>query len=325
MAVPAALQNSTPGELRGTCQRGEPVTKKQTTHIEVGSNLDNDAVMISPVIGEGIEAHRKVHVRGYDMTVWQSDEEPRIRDLDLAERLGFERLREVRTLIKRLEKDGEITDLYMRCTMQRISKPNGGFEERTVNEYWLTEEQALLVAMHSKTERAKALRKEMVRVFMLARRGLLPQQAPTPTVTIGDVTRVVAGCVGEAMTQLITNLPGLVRVMVHEVVNENGAIGDVRAEQEIKSALRTIARMLVGASSREDFMAQRQRLDLALRCHVDHPQGRAWKWLSLSTLARAQAWLDDQRRDAARVYVQRKASSQMTLFVLGVQRSKLAS
>lgn len=52
--------------------------------------------------GKGVEARRIVKVGDWDLVAFtgKGDEEPRIKDLDLAERLGFERPRKVRDLIK---------------------------------------------------------------------------------------------------------------------------------------------------------------------------------------------------------------------------------
>jgi hypothetical protein len=98
------------------------------------------------------------------------DDEPRIRDLDLADRLGYERPRKIRDLIARLILDEKLNDIHQRPTVGRWP---GQVAAQPVTEYWLTEAQALKVAAKSETEPADALLDEMIRVFLLARRGQL--------------------------------------------------------------------------------------------------------------------------------------------------------
>ncbi len=99
------------------------------------------------------------------------DDEPRIRDLELAERLGYERPRKIRDLIRRLVNDGKLNGVEVRPTV-------GQTPGRPTEEHWLTEAQALKVVAKSDTEKADALLDEVIKVFVLARRGLLPNQIP---------------------------------------------------------------------------------------------------------------------------------------------------
>lgn len=199
-------------------------------------------VKVSEVIGEGQDARREIVVAGWAMTAWVNDAEPRIRDTDLAERLGHDRPRDVRKMVARLEKEGEISEIYMRATVALISKPNGGTEERAVNECWLTESQALMVAMHSRTEKAKAIRVEMIRVYTLARRGLLPNQQ-------SELARLVAGLHAE-----LVSLRSEVKQLA--VSNQNteaywGGIGRVKADIVINSRIASIAVRLAKATGRK--------------------------------------------------------------------------
>lgn len=94
--------------------------------------------------------------------------EPMVRDLELGERLGYERPRDIRKLIERMVADGKLNDIHRCATVARGAAP------QPVTEFWLTEAQALKVAAKSETAPADALLDEMIRVFMLARRGQLP-------------------------------------------------------------------------------------------------------------------------------------------------------
>lgn len=98
-------------------------------------------------------------------------DEPRIRDADLGTRLGFARPRVVRELIGRW--GAELGDLDVRRAVRRTFMPRGGERIEAVEETWLTEEQALFITAKSETPTAVAMLKTIIRVFTLARRGLL--------------------------------------------------------------------------------------------------------------------------------------------------------
>lgn len=122
-----------------------------------------------------IEAERKVLRSGnWELSAWSSsaDEQPRIRDIDAAARLGFKRPRKIRELIERTWKEGERP--YCRPTMGRQSTGNGASREYTVNEYWLTLPEVLKLCARSTTPPAEAILDEMIAVFLAWQRGQLP-------------------------------------------------------------------------------------------------------------------------------------------------------
>lgn len=111
-----------------------------------------------------------------DIILSDIDGEPRARDLDVAERLGFDRPRDIRKLIER--NLVEIESFGVCATVARTPDDRGG---RPATEYWLTEEQALLVASRSEAENAPQVRRMLIKVFVAWRRGhLTPTQALTP-------------------------------------------------------------------------------------------------------------------------------------------------
>ena len=120
------------------------------------------------------------------------DEPPRVRDVDLAERLHYTRPRTIRDLIRRLIKQGKLQGVTMRRAVRRIAKSGArgvaGIEERKIDEFWLTEEQAIYVAMRSDTHKAHLFTIEVIRVFRLALRGVLP--VPAPTFAPSDATYI---------------------------------------------------------------------------------------------------------------------------------------
>lgn len=115
-----------------------------------------------------------------DLRVIPGDAEPRVRDLRLAERLEFEHPRQIRELIERYTTELENSaPLSRRTTM--VERPQGG--GRHAVEYWLTEDQALLICMRSNTSRAADVRAELIAIFRAWRRGELAPITALPTIT----------------------------------------------------------------------------------------------------------------------------------------------
>ncbi len=117
--------------------------------------------------------------------------EPRVRDLDLAAWLGFERLRDIRKLIERnleeLGTHGGIVVTPSRGAGAPVEVGGGKLRHDGANtpptrgpvalEYWLNEQQALLICMFSRTDRAAEVRKQVIDVYVAWRRGTLPAAA----------------------------------------------------------------------------------------------------------------------------------------------------
>lgn len=110
--------------------------------------------------------------------------EPRARDLDIAERLGFTRSRNIRSLIERNR--AELETFGTCFTVKHVVRGN------LVTEFWLNEEQALLVSVLSNAENAPAVRSMLIRTFVAWRRGHL---AETPG-SITDLSREVRNTLG---------------------------------------------------------------------------------------------------------------------------------
>jgi ribosomal protein S18 acetylase RimI-like enzyme len=97
-----------------------------------------------------------------------------VRDVDLAERLGFERPRKVRELIEaNLQEINAFGCAPRRGAHIEIEGPNGGFRKQEVQEYWLNEPQALYIAQVSDAPRADDVRVMLIRAFMASRCGRL--------------------------------------------------------------------------------------------------------------------------------------------------------
>lgn len=98
------------------------------------------------------------------------DAEPRIKDVLLADRLGYRRSRNIRELIERnrseLEAYGNIAVRH-----GAVEAGNGAIKE--VTEFHLNEHQSLLICMFAKTDMAAAVRKALIDVFVAYRRSHL--------------------------------------------------------------------------------------------------------------------------------------------------------
>ncbi len=107
-----------------------------------------------------------------DLEKYDNDPMPRICVRRLGECLGFDRPRKIRDLVERnLEELKAYGSTPHRGAMITIGK--GG--QREVQEYWLNEEQALLICMFARTDRAAEVRREVITVFTAWRKGTLPQ------------------------------------------------------------------------------------------------------------------------------------------------------
>lgn len=115
--------------------------------------------------------------------------EPRVRDLRLAEALGYDRARDLRKMITR--NAAEILThgpLPQVATMVEI----GSAAQRPVDEYHLNEAQALLVCMFARTATAAAVRKQVIEVFLAWRRGALMAEDSGRDLTVRVLERLEA-------------------------------------------------------------------------------------------------------------------------------------
>jgi hypothetical protein len=115
-----------------------------------------------------------------DLRVIAGDDQPRVLDIRLAERLGYERPRKIRDLIER-----NISELENYAPLPRlgamVDRPQGG--GRTSSEYWLTRSQARTICMWSNTATAVEVRAELNAVFDAWERGELKPAGEVPTIT----------------------------------------------------------------------------------------------------------------------------------------------
>ncbi|QBR34855.1 hypothetical protein ETW23_00390 [Leisingera sp. NJS201] len=112
-----------------------------------------------------------------NLTIQDFNGEPRMRDLDIAEALGYSRARDFRQLLDRcaeaLRGFGEVI-----CGTVPHIKMRG----RDPKEYWLNEHQTFYICTQSKTDNAFAITRQIINLFVAWRNGRLneqPEQAQT--------------------------------------------------------------------------------------------------------------------------------------------------
>lgn len=94
------------------------------------------------------------------LAVVEVDGEPRVHDLVIAERLGFEQAYDIRKLIKRHN-----AKLLKFGVLATVAKTSGGLGGRPTAEFYLNQRQAIFICMKSETEQAFDVQAEIVRVF----------------------------------------------------------------------------------------------------------------------------------------------------------------
>lgn len=239
------------------------------------------------MIGEGALAHRCVRVGDWTLTAPGAEgTEPEIPDTALAGRLGLP-LHKLRELSGRHEKAGNIAPRVVSPTVGET----GG---RPARQRFYTEADALFLVTRSEAPQAVALTKEMIRVYMAARRGLLPRPAPTVSPQLAAEVSALRAAVAELQLELAS-----------------GTIGPDVALEKIVTPLRRIA-ALRGATGR-DRKAERARYDRRLRNLLGHARrGATWARLDRRLLGVAEVhlgeWLDAAIRDA-----RKRPAGQLTL------------
>lgn len=107
-----------------------------------------------------------IQINGYE--IQEINGEAVIKDVILAKRLGFERPRAIRQLIKRMIEDGNFGDATPYGVEEKPQ--NGG---HTVTAYYLNEKQALKVISKSETKNANDIMDQVLDVFIAWRSGKL--------------------------------------------------------------------------------------------------------------------------------------------------------
>lgn len=171
----------------------------------------------------------ETHTTLPDVPLVEREGEPRARDVDIAERLGFERPRKIRELIERNRPEFEALG---GISPYRGAKIGRGRPEEG---YLLNEEQALLAATLSQAPNASAVRAMLIRTFVAWRRGHLAPAALDMR-AVGDMID------GYLSRHFSARLPALVREQLAAELARKDAVpaldfgGTVSAYQVIEAA-----------------------------------------------------------------------------------------
>jgi hypothetical protein len=271
------------------------------------SNVASESASVSAI-------ERQFTVEGWTLGTLaeDSEHEPRIQDVELGTRLKLKDPRQIRKLIKGLASAGIISPF----AVMHAAEITGG---RPAREFWLTEEEALLVATRSDAEGALAITREMIRVFMLARRGLLSQQSNDSLTRaclaqIAEVNRSLAQVtvtLANLSTALVANTQRIEALELRSTATTQGRISAVDCGRMLE-AFRDIATLHTGGYTKGDKEQSRRwskaRLlaDHKTRAAARHPMGRAWHTLDPRDLNAAWQRIDELREEARAVAAKRE-------------------
>lgn len=213
-----------------------------------------------------------VRVNGWDLVSESGKvEEARIKDLELATKLAYSRLRDIRKLIKKLIDGGYLPGIQTRATKERIERQGRGIIEITVDEYYLTEAEALLVISKSETSVATAIMKEVIDVYIAVRRGLLSNSDPA----------AIIAAVRESITCELGGMREETRLLKERLISldrhPNGLLGDTDAK-ELRRQITVVATMRRQLGEAGAPLSIYRRVDDQIRREVGYPNEKGAKW-----------------------------------------------
>lgn len=246
-------------------------------------------VLISEVIGTGAAAHRLATCGDWTFTLpGESGVEPEIPDTVLAARLGLD-LDKLRELSGRHEKAGNIRPRRISPTVGDIPRGRG----RPGVQRFYSEADALFLVTRSETPKAVALTREMIRVYMAVRQGLIPQRAGGAFVT-PEQFKTIAVQVAQVMGPMIASA---IQPVAEHTLRTNHRVDDL--ELQVRTAT---------AANSAEVMALRSEVE-TLRAQVSAetvgPEGAA---KILASLRRITALYSDEK---ARRRVRRSVENEL--------------
>lgn len=231
-----------------------------------------------------------VKVDGWDLRV--EGHEPTIRDLDLAARLGFEDPHKIRALIRRHATAGNIKPFAFMATAAENERGRPG------REYWLTEGDALFVCAKSETERATAITKEVIRVFMLARRqsqAIQPANDAQFATALVKLVEIVA--TGQSEIRLLSaKVDSITSRMDRD--NTHGMIGRAKAREMLDEAMLIASVEFSRTTDRSGWTRCRARIESQIRKAADLPNSRRIQDMSSDRQSHAWRRLRELRTEA---------------------------
>ncbi|MBK8696502.1 MAG: hypothetical protein IPN17_30615 [Deltaproteobacteria bacterium] len=239
-----------------------------------------------------------------------ADRVPRVRDVDFALWLGFERPRKFRELVRRMEKQEKLGGLEWRPTVGRqpVGPFGGGSKEFAVDEAWLTKEEALLAATQAGTPKAWAITRHMVRVFLAVDAAATPRvtvDAARQLRTANDDLRVTNVRLAAENTTLRERTADIDRAFT------TGCISGLQLRVSILGRIKVLARLKTGHSGGPVFNSACTALhrDVKRLARVDV----AWPQLPLGKLGDVTAAIDLIEHQMRRDTRARTRSRQLTL------------
>lgn len=268
------------------------------------TDSDRNSIHVEPVPGHADRWLAHVGPVTLPLSAESADHKPRTRDVDLAAWLEFGRPRDIRPLIKRMISEGKLRGVEVCDT---VPQTVGG---RPGREFWLTREQALLVATQSGTAKAWEVTEAMVQVFdaVLERRAV-PTPAPADHALSAAVAQALA-LVPQLVAQ-VTALRSEVSTLRGELAT--GVIGEEVAETEVLRPLRRV--VVLYAHGHKKPRGVRRHLENRLRAILGHVgRGSRWSMLPRRLLDVAQRQLTMWLDDAVHARANAERASQIDLF-----------
>jgi hypothetical protein len=237
------------------------------------------------------------------------DGAPRVRDLELAEHLGYERPAKIRDLIRRLVSDGKLS-----CSeVFTMAGKTSGLGGRPGTEFWLTEAQALKVVAKSETDKADAILDEVIAVFIAVRGGQMAppiQQAPDVSVTRFLESLVMK--VVEASERMIEAHDRL-SLRMQASLGASSIIAS-RDAAALKREVRAIAELWVAGKEAKTANSARRRIYNQIGSRLQWGMaGRPWAALPAQLWPQAMAELREIR-NATEARIAARPDSQLVLF-----------
>lgn len=266
-------------------------------------------------------AENAIVVAGWALMPPSNDvDEPRIRDVDLADRLGIKQLRNIRHTINSLIERGEIAGVLHGTEIVRYELRPGNWQERELTVYWLTEKQALRVCMTSKGARAAEVKTLLENVFVAYRTGQLVPAAPQPQplATTTDLATAIATLSAQiASLASIHDRVAALEAAAPHARQPLGVIGRIGASV-IRGRLRDYARLLEVPGKRGSRQSHLRAADQELRERIGYPmsRGSSWDMLDQSLEGMAARHLHQMIERAQRFTSERQPSKQTTLWSL---------
>ncbi len=221
-------------------------------------------------------------IEGFYLSREFADEQPRIRDVELGERLGYSRVRDIRALIKSLLKTKKLSNVHNRGAAPR---PHFGANVADT-EYWLTRTETLIVIVRSDTAIAYQITEQIITVFEAFLDGKFharPASPPPPS----------SPQLGDIMEQL-KRLSAAVEALQSGPSAATGAVSPTQYAA-LRSDAGVLARWEHRAGLASSVAAARASIDQDLRSRTGWGgKSRPWTTLPAHLLAEARTVLRER-------------------------------